>query len=173
MQIADSVDDLLSTKSEVIASTIPGEEMGIETLEESTEVVESGPSSAASTPSNTKQKPQADWSKYTPGMMRKPVSSILKRPSSAASSRTDDTDSLLSLKRRSIEREMEMREEEHEMRMSQQRAEHTERMALLASQQAELREKSTLHKFKMKMYKRKLCENVSSSDSESVCAENI
>lgn len=115
-----------------------------------------------------------NWAKYKPAMLRGPASAMLKRPSSAASSHSesvDSNDSLLMLKKKLIERELAMREEEHEKRLAQQIAEHDARMELIEAQKAELREKSELRQMKIKIislaYEKKLSKQAKSSSSES------
>lgn len=111
-----------------------------------------------------------DWSKYSPGMLRRPANAALKRPASAASSRgesADELDTLQAIKKKMIQREMEMREEEHAMRLSQQKAEHEARMSLLAAQQADLRAASELREIQIEIAKAKLNSTVKSKCSDS------
>lgn len=114
------------------------------------------------------------WAKYTPKMLRRPGHALLKRPFSAASSHSESADSsgsLLQLKKKLIERELAMREEEHEKRMAQQKFEHDARIDLIYSQKEELREKSALRQIKMKIaslvYKDELVKRSLTSSSES------
>lgn len=98
---------------------------------------------------STSTSTKSDWSKYTPSMLRKPISSQLKRPASVASTHSDKEDSLQCLKKRLIVRELEMREIEHKARMSQQQAEHEARMALLESQKMDIETKIELRQMKI------------------------
>lgn len=109
-------------------------------------------SSASRTPSTAAQ--TESWPKYTLAMLRKP-----KRPKSATSSCSED--SLLSLKRTLVEREIEMREEEHAARLAQQQAEHEARMAehkarmsLLLAQKQNIETKIELRQLKIANYSR-------------------
>lgn len=111
--------------------------------------VESLPSTL-SEPSTSKS-----WSKYTPTMLRKPNSSQLKRPISAASSsRSDKEDSLQGLKKKLIERELEMREIEHQSRLRQQQAEHEARMTLLEAQTMDFKTKIELRNLKIAKFRK-------------------
>lgn len=102
----------------------------------------------ASNPS--KPSTSKSWSKYTPSMLRKPNSTQLKRPPSSVSSRSDkdDDSSLINLKKKLLERELEMREIEHQTRLCQQQKEHEARMDLLAVQKMEYETKIELRRAK-------------------------
>lgn len=117
--------------------------------------------STSSEPASSKS-----WSKYTPSMLRKPNSSKLKRPTSAASSRSGEDDSLQSLKIKLVERELEMREMEHQTRLCQQQKEHEARMGLLEVQKLDFATKIEMRRLKIAKILEKKNDSESEPDSE-------
>ncbi|XP_055838241.1 myb/SANT-like DNA-binding domain-containing protein 3 [Episyrphus balteatus] len=101
---------------------------------------------------DTEQSTSESWSQHKPSVPRKSNKHQFKRPPSTTSSSNnsgDKDDTLKHLKIKLIERQLEMREIEHEARLSQQRKEHEARMGLLKAQKADYETKIKLRQIKI------------------------